>query len=156
MKPLTDTQRNFLLKLAALCRENHAGFGYTTADDGVHIEMDNELIFTGFLFDGAAETIEAEVAKRKVSIIDRVEDLVTVFVLSRKYHHIPPTTVWLGPKEQKEYQIEIIERGGIIGGEPLRLTDGTCRFYHPMCPEHLTVRFMTADGIQVGINEREQ
>lgn len=44
----------FLLKLAALCEEYRAEFSYTTDDNGVHITLDGQEVFVGFLVDGYA------------------------------------------------------------------------------------------------------
>lgn len=38
----------FIEKLAQLCTEYGAGFGYTTDDDGVHVEMIGDDVNIGF------------------------------------------------------------------------------------------------------------
>ena len=55
--PLTDYQKEFLTKLADLCDEYRAGFGYTWHDDGTHIYMDGKDVFCGFVDEGAAQTL---------------------------------------------------------------------------------------------------
>jgi hypothetical protein len=55
-----ELDKEFLLKLAALCDEYGAGFGYTTSDDGIHISVDNgREVFVGYMFDPAKELREA-------------------------------------------------------------------------------------------------
>jgi len=39
----------FLLKLADLCDEYKAEFTYTNGDDGIHILVNDEPVFVGFL-----------------------------------------------------------------------------------------------------------
>ena len=53
---MTQRQQNFLKQLASLCKQYKASFGYTTADDGIHIEVDGEAdVFVGWLMDPPAE-----------------------------------------------------------------------------------------------------
>lgn len=48
-----ELDKKFLAKFAYLCEEYGASFGYTTADDGIHISVDNgREIFVGYLCDG--------------------------------------------------------------------------------------------------------
>ena len=52
---MTKRQEEFLTKLADLCEKYDAEFSYTTDDDGIHITMDDEEIYVGFLFHPVAE-----------------------------------------------------------------------------------------------------
>lgn len=58
---LTDKDREFLLKLADLCEEYKAELGYTTSDDGIHVELGGREVFSGWFFQdsGPAELREA-------------------------------------------------------------------------------------------------
>lgn len=42
-------KNEFLAKLADLCDEYKAEFAYTNNDDGIHILLDDEPVFVGFL-----------------------------------------------------------------------------------------------------------
>lgn len=42
-------QKMFLLKLANLMKEYNASFEYTVDDDGIHIYVNDEEIYKGFL-----------------------------------------------------------------------------------------------------------
>lgn len=46
---MTDRQREFLEKLNELMAQYNAGFGYTRDDDGIHIFVDGEECFVGWL-----------------------------------------------------------------------------------------------------------
>lgn len=50
---LTDKDREFLLKLADLCEEYMADFGYTSQDDGIHIDLDGREVFVGWISQGS-------------------------------------------------------------------------------------------------------
>lgn len=53
-------KEEFLEELAQLCEKYKAAFGYTTDDDGIHIELDGEEVFAGYLFEEtAAEELRA-------------------------------------------------------------------------------------------------
>lgn len=52
---MTTRQKTFLNKLADLCEEYEAEFGYITDDEGIHINVDGEEIFVGFLYDAPKE-----------------------------------------------------------------------------------------------------
>ena len=49
-------KNDFLEKLALLSQEYNATFGYTTDDDGIHIELDRVEVFRGFLDSGDVPT----------------------------------------------------------------------------------------------------
>lgn len=52
--------KEFLLKLADLCEEYGATFGYTIDDDGIHISVDGgREVFVGYLFDAPKELRDA-------------------------------------------------------------------------------------------------
>lgn len=55
---LAARQRDFLYHLQHLCQTYNATFSYTTDDDGIHISMDGEEIFIGFLEDPAGSLRE--------------------------------------------------------------------------------------------------
>ena len=60
---LTDKDREFLLKLADLCDEHKAEFGYTTSDDGIHVSLDGREVFRGWFFEASAAHELREAAK---------------------------------------------------------------------------------------------
>jgi len=45
--------KEFLLKLADLCEEYDAEFGYTNEDNGVHISVDGREIYCDWMFRGS-------------------------------------------------------------------------------------------------------
>jgi hypothetical protein len=51
---LTDSDKEFLRKLADLCEQHKAEFRYTTSDDGIHIALGGKDVFRGWLFEGEA------------------------------------------------------------------------------------------------------
>jgi hypothetical protein len=51
-----EKDREFLLKLADLCEEHKASFGYTTSDDGIHVELDGRKVFCGWFFQDSGPT----------------------------------------------------------------------------------------------------
>lgn len=59
--PLTQHEKEFLAKLADLLDEYDASLTYTSADDGIHIELQGTEVFTGFMPDTTElrEAIEA-------------------------------------------------------------------------------------------------
>jgi len=52
---MTNRQKEFIKKLADLCEVYQAEFFYTINDDGIHINVDREEIFIGFMHDGCDE-----------------------------------------------------------------------------------------------------
>jgi hypothetical protein len=46
---MNKRQKDFLLKLADLCEKYNAGFAYTIDDDGIHITVDGEEVYVGFI-----------------------------------------------------------------------------------------------------------
>ena len=65
---LTLREKTFLLKLAELCKEYAAAFSCTVDDDGVHICVDEEEVFVGFL--------DAEAGDASDQLIDQLIDAV--------------------------------------------------------------------------------
>lgn len=63
MNAMTEAQRAFLEKLAALCDEYKAGFGYTRDDDGTHIYVDGVDVFNGFIDDDLVKDLREHLAK---------------------------------------------------------------------------------------------
>lgn len=56
-------QREFLQRLASLCNQYEATLRYTTADDGIHIEVDGAEVFAGYLDERpAVQLLEAAAA----------------------------------------------------------------------------------------------
>lgn len=52
--------REFIFKLATLCEEYGASFGYTTDDDGIHIAIDGgREVFVGYMFNPVKELHDA-------------------------------------------------------------------------------------------------
>ena len=47
--PLVTKEKRFLVALADICEEYDATFYYTTDDDGIHIDLDDEEIFHDFM-----------------------------------------------------------------------------------------------------------
>ena len=64
---LTDRQKDFLLRLAALCDEFRAEFGYTNNDDGIHIELDGAEVFADFLSGNAGEALRTAVLEDRTA-----------------------------------------------------------------------------------------
>lgn len=57
---MTNTEKEFLKKLADLCDTYEASFDYSNDDDGIHIYLaSGEDIFVGFLSDGAAKELRS-------------------------------------------------------------------------------------------------
>lgn len=54
----------FLEKLACLCEEYKAKFGYSHDDSGIWIELDRDEIFCGFICDEDAATTIREAKSR--------------------------------------------------------------------------------------------
>ncbi len=55
-----SNKNEFLEKLASLLEDYKATIGYTTDDDGIHIELDYKEIFYGFLnFEDAPDVLRA-------------------------------------------------------------------------------------------------
>jgi hypothetical protein len=48
---MNKRQKRFLLQLADLCEKYNAEFNYTNNDDGIHITVDEEEIYVGYLSD---------------------------------------------------------------------------------------------------------
>jgi hypothetical protein len=57
-----NNHSEFLKKLADLCNEYNAGFTYTKEDDGIHILVDNEEVFVGFIDADASLTIRKAIS----------------------------------------------------------------------------------------------
>ena len=47
----------FLEKLALLCEQFNAVFFYTTDDDGIHIALNGQKVFVGYLHSNAAKEL---------------------------------------------------------------------------------------------------
>jgi hypothetical protein len=47
--PLTPHEKEFLTKLADLLDEYDASLSYTTADDGIHVDLQDTEVFAGFV-----------------------------------------------------------------------------------------------------------
>ena len=56
---MNGRDKEFLLKLAALCEEYDASFNFTTDDDGIHISVGGGEVYVGFLIDAPKELRDA-------------------------------------------------------------------------------------------------
>lgn len=60
MRMMNISKKNkFLEEFAKLCEEYDATLDSTIDDDGIHIHLDEDKIFTGFLWVDAPETLRA-------------------------------------------------------------------------------------------------
>jgi hypothetical protein len=61
-------QKVFLLELSSLMKKYRATMQYTNNDDGIHISVDGQEVFVGFLFDDdASENLYQNVIKRGIT-----------------------------------------------------------------------------------------
>lgn len=52
---MTRRQKNCLNRLADLCDQYNAEFTYTVDDDGIHISVDGQEVFVGFMSNGSED-----------------------------------------------------------------------------------------------------
>jgi hypothetical protein len=55
----------FLYEFADLCEKHNVGLDYTNQDDGIHISVNGEDVFVGFLFENAADIIREAISGNK-------------------------------------------------------------------------------------------
>jgi hypothetical protein len=65
---LSKRQEEFLKKLADLCEEYNAGIDFCKFDDTVHILVDGEVVFAGFIDEKAADKLREALNTGKVTV----------------------------------------------------------------------------------------